>query len=453
MAEDTKKIPVVRANPSTIGQFDIISNKTQKSVSLLNGILEMNYHENILDSTVRISVEYADTGSVTASTDGKSVLEGLPLVGSEKVSIKFQDNNDVTIGDDPIMDLYVNTVTPLYKDTTRSLVNLSLVSKEYLLNEKIRVITRFDGKISDHIEKILQTEEEYLNTEKKIDIEETSNNFTFVGNNKKPFYTMVWLGKKSVPGGTQGYSNMTAGFFFWETSEGFKFKSIDSLLGQKEKKKVIFNENVDDQGKDIPAAYQVKAVEYSEDSRINVQRKMQMGTYSTRIVLFNPFNCYYDCVVTNAKEDEKILTTAGEELPILNKEFDRTESGKDFSRTTYYINDTGTLPDGNTKQQIEKSRKENFEYINIENQSLRRFNQLFSEETIITIPGDFSIHAGDAIWIDSPQLKEEKKTDEVDELSGGLYVVSTLCHHMTSKGTWTKMSLMRDSVGRKIEKD
>ena len=184
MAEDTKKIPVVRANPSTIGQFDIISNKTQKSVSLLNGIIEMTYHENILDSTVRVSVLYADTGSVTASTDGKSVLEGLPLVGSEKVSIKFQDNNEVTIGDDPILDLYVNKVTPLYKDTTRSMVSLYLVSKEYLLNEKIRVITRFDGKISDHIEKILQTEEEYLNTEKKIDIEETSNNFTFVGNNK-----------------------------------------------------------------------------------------------------------------------------------------------------------------------------------------------------------------------------------------------------------------------------
>ena len=451
MAADTKKIPIVSANPSTIGQFDIISNKTQKSVSLLNGIIEMNYHENILDSTVRISVEYADTGSVTASTDGKSVLEGLPLVGSEKVSIKFQDNNDVTIGDDPIMDLYVNTVTPLYKDTTRSLVNLSLVSKEYLLNEKIRVSTRFDGKISDHIEKILQTEKEYLNTEKKIDIEKTSNNFTFIGNNKKPFYTMVWLGKKSVPGGSQGKSNTTAGYFFWETSEGFKFKSIDSLLGQKEKKKVIFNENVDDQGKDIPATYEVKAVDYSQDSLINVQRKLQMGTFSTRIILFNPFNCLYQVKATNATADENDLTLAGEELPVMNKEFNRTEEGKDFSRTTYYITDTGTLPDGNTKQQIEKSRKQNFEYIDIENQALRRFNQLFSEETTITIPGDFSIHAGDAIWIDSPQLKKEKKTDEVDEQMGGLYVVSTLCHHMTSEGTWTKMSLMRDSVGRKVE--
>jgi hypothetical protein len=113
MAQDTKKIPIVSANPSTIGQFDIISNKTQESASLLNGIVEMNYYENLLDSTVRINVEYADTGTVTGeSTKGKSVLEGLPLVGSEKVSIKFQDNNEVTIGDDPILDLYVNTVTP-----------------------------------------------------------------------------------------------------------------------------------------------------------------------------------------------------------------------------------------------------------------------------------------------------------------------------------------------------
>jgi hypothetical protein len=76
MAQDTKKIPIVSANPSTIGQFDIISNKTQESASLLNGIVEMNYYENLLDSTVRINVEYADTGTVTGeSTKGKSVLE------------------------------------------------------------------------------------------------------------------------------------------------------------------------------------------------------------------------------------------------------------------------------------------------------------------------------------------------------------------------------------------
>ena len=176
-----------------------------------------------------------------------------------------------------------------------------------------------------------------------------------------------------------------------------------------------------------------------------------MGTFSTRIILFNPFNCLYQVKATNATADENDLTLAGEELPVMNKEFNLTEEGKDFSRTTYYITDTGTLPDGNTKQQIEKSRKQNFEYIDIENQALRRINQLFSEETTITIPGDFSIHAGDAIWIDSHQLKKEKKTDEVDEQMGGLYVVSTLCHHMTSEGTWTKMSLMRDSVGRKVE--
>jgi hypothetical protein len=51
------------------------------------------------------------------------------------------------------------------------------------MNEKVRLNTRFDGRISAHIKKIL-TDQNYLGTEKKVDIEETSNNYNFIGNNK-----------------------------------------------------------------------------------------------------------------------------------------------------------------------------------------------------------------------------------------------------------------------------
>jgi hypothetical protein len=73
-----------------------------------------------------------------------------------------------------------------------------------------------------------------LGTEKKVDIEETSNNYNFIGNNKKPYYTMNWLSTKAVPDLPDAQGN-TAGYFFFETSEGFKFKSIDSLLVKKRK--------------------------------------------------------------------------------------------------------------------------------------------------------------------------------------------------------------------------
>ena len=500
MAADTKKIPIVSANPSTIGQFDIISNKTQKSVSLLNGILEMNYHENILDSTVRISVEYADTGSVTASTDGKSVLEGLPLVGSEKVSIKFQDNNDVTIGDDPIMDLYVNTVTPLYKDTTRSLVNLSLVSKEYLLNEKVRLNTRFDGVISEHVKGILtnmefdkdgkKVQKNYLNTEKDIDVEDSVGEYNFCGNNKKPFYTMNWLSKKAVPdkGNPKALGN-SAGYFLWETSDGFNFRSIDWLMNKdenKKKKSIIYNDTPAGHCH-VPEGYDIKALAAEKDNRVNVQEKLKMGAYSTRTIMFNPFNCLYEVVTPDAygkgdvPANQDKLTKAGEKLPVLNDEFnmnkreggdgegipassgkkdEKVSDSKEFSRTQFMLIDSGTLIANGSKdpkkwnegckKQLEGCQKEqNFDIKEILSQSSMRYNQLFSTKISVTIPGEFSLRAGDSIFFDGPELTGDANKDEIDEKDGGLYIIADLCHYSSSKETYTKINLVRDSTERK----
>ena len=72
---------------------------------------------------------------------------------------------------------------------------LGLVSKEHIQNQLVRVNKRFDGKLSDHINEIL-TNSSYIGTDKDVDIEETQNNYNFIGNNKKPFYTCTWLARK-----------------------------------------------------------------------------------------------------------------------------------------------------------------------------------------------------------------------------------------------------------------
>ena len=218
-----------KAVPSTIKEFSIISNVTGKSVSILGGITDFKYYESIMQNTVRVTVTYADTGVIKGdATNGKSVIEGLPLVGSEKCEVKFEDNNKRIIGDKPKLTLFVNKVTPLIGDSRKSLVALELVSKEYLMNEKgcTRVVRRQNGKISDTVNNIfkdnLKTDKDY-----KDNIEITENNFNFIPNNKKPMYLLDWLSKKSVPEGKRGKS---AGFFFWETYEGFHYKSIEFNL-------------------------------------------------------------------------------------------------------------------------------------------------------------------------------------------------------------------------------
>lgn len=433
-----------QSQSSNVNEFVITSNKNQSiNVDIKTGIVNLLYYESILQDTIKVTATFTDTGNSISGSNGntKSVLEGLPLVGQETTKIKFTDNSNNQIK----VDLYVNKVTPQLQDTTKSMVTIDLVSKEFILNEKIRLNSRFDGKISDHIKKIL-TDPKFLGTKKKVDIEETSNTYNFIGNNKKPYYAMNWLSKKAVPN-IPGADGNTAGYFFFETSEGFKFKSIDSMLSQQKKKSLIYTQTPDSRGEGIPSGYDGKIIEHNIDNRVDVKEKLKMGAFTTRTILFDPFNCYYEVLSPNANEIEKNLKKGGKELPKLNPEFNRTEPGKDFSRTTYMLVDTGTLPEGSTKQQIEKSKEVNFDSKKILNQAIMRYNQLYSIKTTITIPGDFSLHAGDAIFIDNPSLTDER-TQGVDREFGGLYIIADLCHYVSTKETFTKLNLVRDSFGR-----
>ena len=137
----------------------------------------------------KVSVQFVDTGITGENLDNKNVLEGLPLVGTEKVEIKITDNSGNKIGDKPKLNMYINNVNPVGQDTRKGLVSLEMVSKEFLLNEKVRLRKRFDGKISDHIEMILKKDKlgDGIQTEKNIDIEPTINNLNFIGNNLKNF--------------------------------------------------------------------------------------------------------------------------------------------------------------------------------------------------------------------------------------------------------------------------
>ncbi len=75
---------------------------------------------------------------------------------------------------------------------------------------------------------------------------------------------------------------------------------------------------------------------------------------------------------------------------------------------------------------------------------------MFSLQQTVTIGGDFSLHAGDAIYIDTPSIQAETK-DDVNKETGGKYIIADLCHYVSSKETYTKMNLVRDSFGRKAE--
>ena len=432
--------------PAQVSKAEITSNEGGTTANLLGGFVSIMYYESILQDSVKVDFIFTDTGN---SVDGKSVMEGLPIVGTEDFELEFEDNQEVKLefGGKNKNTLIVNKVTPRTVDTAKSIVTLNLVSEEFIRNEEGGSVinVRMDGKLSDHITNIL---ENFLITEKELDIEETSNNYNFVGNNKKPYYTMNWLSKFGVPS-KDGESGSTAGFFFWETSEGFKFKSIDSLFAQDSKKKFIYNGT--DDGKGIPEGYDGKILEQTTDNRIDYQNKIRMGAYGTKLVVFNPFDCFYEVVPQTAEDTEGGTTGGGEALPVFNKKFKNPSAEQNFTRTTFMLVDTGTLPSGkDVEEQVDKNEEPNFEAQTVLNQGIRRYNQMFQQQMEITIGGDFELHAGDAIYIDTPSVKAETD-DEMNKETGGKYIIADLCHYVTPKDTYTKLNVVRDSFGRVAE--
>ena len=436
------------AEAGYIKEISISSNEGGKAVSLQGGFFELKYYESIMSNTVKATLIYTDSGD---TIDGKTVRSGLPIVKDEMVTLKFEDNNKNTLefSEKKKNELYVKKVTPLLEDTRSETIGLTLVSAEDLMNTKVNLKNRFDGKISDSVNRIL-TEGNFkgLGTKKKVDIETTTNSLNKIPNNKHPFY---WLNKFS----TQAVSETTqklgesAGYFFFETSEGFFFKSIDTLLDQKPKKSFIYNETPDSRGTDVPESYDGKALDMRSDNRIDSVQKSKMGTTSNRIVTFDPFTTYYEVSKFKAEDFESGYKKAGKKLPQGNTKFQNPDANEDYSRTTYYVLDTGTLPTGNsTKDQIKKSADQNFEVAKIANQSMMRYNLLFSQQITLTIPADLSLHAGDAIFVDTPEIKDNKN-DTVDRQQGGLYIISDLCHYIASNKSLTKMNLIRESFGRK----
>ena len=429
-----------------IKELGISNPKSGKAIDISNGLIELNYYESILSNHISASIIFGESGnSVGEGKNKKALIDGLPVRGGEPVRIRIVDkqNNELKfIGKDAF---YVNRVKGVSPTTKKSVAQFDLCTKGFLSNEMSRVRKRYSGKISESVKKITK---DVLKIE-KVDIEQTSNSYNFIGNERKPFYTLTWLGTKSIP--TEKYGN-TAGFFFFQTQEGYQFKSADTLVGptkgggsadSKNSKKFEYTDT--DKGR---GGYG-KIIHYNINSNIDLQDKLAVGAYDNVSHFFNPYTFKVDTQEFNiSKQAGGGVKTAGTELDFVMEEF-RQE--KNPTRGMTMVLDVGTLPPGEDAQkQIDhwKSKEDetNDKIKQRVVQSIMRYNQLYSVSVDIMIEGDFSLKAGDTIYCEFPDLGSETKRP--NPKSSGIYLISSLCHKVTPSRCYTSLNLIRDSFGK-----
>ena len=248
------------AGPANIEKIAIASVANEgTAVDVSGGIMELRYWESILQDSPKATVIFADSGS---SINKKSVIEGLPLHGSEPTLIVMTDNYDNEIS----IEMLCSKASTLTKDTTKSVVHLTLDSEEHYYNGQTSIRELLEGNIADSIKKIFtEIAPAGLASVKELDVEEVGNPLSFYGNGFKAYYVLNTLAKKSKPQG--GGGTKSAGYFFFGTSQKMIFRSIDSFFDENKnprKLSIIYN-NSPDRTKGIPEGYDVKALSYETD--------------------------------------------------------------------------------------------------------------------------------------------------------------------------------------------
>ena len=436
-----------------INKFQVFSTKGNSSVDLSAGAQEIYYYESVLSNSVSLTSTIIETGySLTDSdkTFNKGILDTLPIRGGEQVIIEIEDAQEQSTklkfsGDSSF---YVNRVRDISPETQSDLYYIDMCTREFIANEQSRCVNRYNGPTSASVSNIL-TDQRGLNSQKNLDIDQTNLTYNFIGNSRKPFYVCTWLASKSVPANV-GEVGAAAGYFFYETYDGFKFKSIDNLFKQSPKKKYIYTGT-----ESLPVGYDASILSYQIKRDIDLQSNLTLGTYSNRTLFFDFFAMEYlerDFNVDENQQNGKIVSASENDITYVADEF-RTPT----SRLMNHILDIGVLPPGkNSEEELKnwKSKLKNPTYDAPKTmvQAIMRYNQLFTIKTEIIIAGDFSLRAGDLIYCDFPQLTTEKNPEVNNDKefgTGGIYMIASLCHRITPRDTFTSLTLVRDTFGRK----
>jgi hypothetical protein len=438
-------------NKSIYEELIIESNDQKRTVDIRQGAVSIDYYEDIFSPTITAKIRIVNTGdSIQApdkegNPDGErqSIYNGLPLRGGERVSLKIIGNSPKNPGLDFATNqkdyLYVSSITDIVTESQRETFLLNLISREAITNETSRVGKKYktSSTIDASVEDILKN---YLKTERIGKIDKTQNKYGFIGNLRKPFTLLVWLASKSVPAEISG--DATAGFVFYQTKEGFQFRSIDSLISQKPDKIPSYTyTQVNQSG--IERDNDFNILNYKTERNQNLLEKLRLGSYASYRMFYNPLTFEFtdpqkgifttDDYVSGVKNLGQKL-----ELPKISNS-SNIDLGHIPTRYLTQVLDIGTI-------EVGVSTEGNSDPFRYQSQAIMRYNMLFTQTLSIVVPSNTNLKAGDVIECKFPKISRGSG-DEYDKEQSGLYMIKELCHHFDTDASYTSMKLIRDTFG------
>ena len=374
----------------------------------------ISYYESIKSPAISLTLTFLDVDQLVSR-------EG--ITGGEYLSLKVkkEGHDDFEIKADKHF-LMLNSVKDVSTSSSKQVATLEFVSVEAIINETARVNKKYTGNVTQTVKELLKGKRG-IETKKNLDSDRASNSYSFVGNLKRPFDTIQWLCSKTQSS-KDGY-----GFLFFETVDGYVFKSIEKLLKQKPieyKKSELPDQNSE------PNDFRI--IENNLDQTNDIGINCRMGMYANKTIYINVDNATYKTV------DFRIEDLKLKKSPKLPNKLERVPT-----RLMLRVLDKGALQKGSKRKEIQKEN----ELAIYQSKSYARANLIFSQSMSIVIPFNPDLRAGQMLDLKFPLRKgsdQETTTygkDSDDDVSGK-YLISELKHTLGNNEGTTQLKLIRD---------
>lgn len=432
-------------NTFRLNELTITPLNSDNAIDLSNSLLMMDYYEDLLSPVITMKMLLASSSSL---------VNILPIRGGEKVNINLSTAfGDLIFSDTSVNKnaLYVYKASGIRADSTKEVFILELTSREAITNETTRCVKRYDGNISESVKKILK---EVLQTEKfsEDNIHKTANTYSFIGNLKKPFNILTWLCPKSLPtensSKTQevdknGLTKGVAGFFFYETKDGFNFKSVESLvsktnLGTSDDKSIpeYFYTQVNETNQ---VRNEFKILNYTFEKNSDLIKSLNVGLYSNLTYFYNLYTNKLSTYQYNLKDEIKNASKLGTQDEIALSE----ELGTSVSRILFRTSDIGVMDNDFQGDKFNEGQQRDIADMA---KSISRYNILFTQVLNMVVPCNVQLKAGDIIKAIFPKI-DPNQNKIADEQKSGRYLIKEICHHIEPGKVVSSIKLIRDSYG------
>ena len=382
----------------------------------------ITYYENVTDSSFHWEIDIADTdGRLALIRSGMSVFLTIehPSLPKGEV-IEFDENYP----------LIISNIKNIINTAKKEAYTLQCESKPFVDNQVTRIYRKYTGQIHSSVKKILT--ETLGIPQDRLEIEETSNAYNFMGNYKRPFHAVGWLCPKSIPIVSNSKTAGSAGYFFHETLTKFRFASIDNAFSNPSVFEYVYREGANDYSQRNNFRI-VNEPKWKTDH--DIMTKLRLGQYKSTNWYFNVINKQPEFLEYTFKDSINKQMTLSNEIELIPADIDKRSS-----RIMLSTLDLGTL---STKGDLDTPQNQ----VYYQAQGVARYAALFSQSLEITVPMNTRLHVGLVIKCVFPKINTGK-TDFGNAPQTGFYLIRKLAHKFSSKGDYTGLTLVRDSYSR-----